>query len=59
MAVVLHSSAKDPEMQSMLTHVRRNVSDLRLQLHQLRQTQVHSHTLPQVALAFTGHIDET
>ncbi|XP_031418717.2 sickle tail protein isoform X3 [Clupea harengus] len=50
MAVVLHSSAKDPEMQSMLTHVRRNVSDLRLQLHQLRQTQLQNQDSMKVML---------
>ncbi|XP_063075129.1 sickle tail protein homolog isoform X3 [Engraulis encrasicolus] len=42
MAVVLHSSSKDTEMQSMLSTFRRNVSDLRLQLHQLKQMQLQS-----------------
>ncbi|KAL2097412.1 hypothetical protein ACEWY4_006619 [Coilia grayii] len=42
MAVVLHASSKDTEMQSMLTTFRRNVSDLRLQLHQLKQMQLQN-----------------
>ncbi|XP_048101522.1 sickle tail protein isoform X7 [Alosa alosa] len=50
MAVVLHSSAKDTEMQSMLSTFRRNVSDLRLQLHQLKQMQLQNQDSMKVML---------